>query len=215
MEIWFNGESLEKIKVTRNAFGASKDTVTSPGDIQWTEVEGDSMQVFFANDEIDSLTVVGSGEGRFYDESTKDYKNKVNGRSLVIDFIDSQPIEAKVREEAKTKYFYFKSNGDFGGWNEARGDSLDIDFDGGKLMKIAIQGNLASGVFMGESKSENKELTKNSTESKGSFKSKKKSWRKSIGERKAQLMEEKAKRIEKEKAELLKKKQQLDGVDEP
>lgn len=156
MEIWFKGESLQKMKVTWDAFGAQSDSTSIKDDVQWTEVEGDSMEVVFTNDDVDYLTVVGSGEGRFYEESKKDFINKVNGQSLVIDFEKGQPQDAKVREDASTRYFYFKESGEFGGWNEARGDSLDIGFQGSRLEKIAIQGNLASGVFMGENKSKNK-----------------------------------------------------------
>lgn len=156
MEIWFQGESLQKMKVTWDAFGAQSDSTSLRDDVQWTEVEGDSMEVVFSNDDVDYLTVNGSGEGRFYEESKKEFINKVNGQSLVIDFEKGQPQDAKVREEASTRYFYFKESGEFGGWNEARGDSMDIGFRGSRLERIAIQGDLASGVFMGENKSKKK-----------------------------------------------------------
>lgn len=168
MEIWFQGESLKRIKVTYDAFGAQRDTLSKKNDIQWTEVEGDSMEVFFKKEDLDYLTVNGSGEGRFYDESTKQYINKVNGKSLKIDFHQSQPQVAKVRESARTQYFFFKDNGQFGGWNEAQGDSLDLNFAGSQLERISIKGNLASGVYMGAEKSKSSKSTKSKKSQKSS-----------------------------------------------
>lgn len=173
MEIWFEKESLQRIKVWKDAFGSQKDSISKPGDIQWTQVQGDSMEVFFQEEAVDYLTVEGSGVGRFFDESTKQYVNKVNGKKLVVDFVDSQPQSAKVSEEARTQYYFFKDNGDFGGWNEAQGDSLDLNFDGSQLKTIGIRGNLASGVYMGQSNSKSKKAqkSKKSQKSKQSEKS--------------------------------------------
>ncbi len=154
MEIWLDGSKLEKIKVWGDAFGQQSDSISDPDDVQWTEVEGDSMVVIFKNDDVDFLRVDGQGEGRFFDESKKSFVNKINGKSLTIDFENSQPKLAKVRDDARTKYFFFKENGVFGGWNEAQGDSLDLQFEGSKLEKISIKGNLASGIFMGVDKDE-------------------------------------------------------------
>lgn len=143
------GEELRGLRVRGEAEALSYEKATDSTDARRSRVTGDSLFMAFLDGAIDSIEVFTQAEGAYWEVGKPDYVNRMNGDYMVMRFRDKEAREARVLGAARSTYYHFEGD-TLKGRNRADGDTIALQFEGGKIGEVLVQGR-ASGVYEGTS----------------------------------------------------------------
>lgn len=143
------GEELRGLRVRGQAEALSYEKATDSTAARRSRVTGDSLFMAFVGGAIDSIEVFTQAEGTYWEVSKPDHVNRMNGDYMVMRFRDREAREARVLGAARSTYYHFEGD-TLKGRNRADGDTIALQFEGGKIGEVLVQGR-ASGVYEGSS----------------------------------------------------------------
>ncbi len=156
--MWIDLEKrkLRHIRVERSATGQQRAEERGTGKVQYSRVDGDTLEAWFDGMRVTGFEARGAATGRFFTDENREYVNRADGEFLRLDFRAGRPRRGKVTGNAKTVYYHFDEER-LEGRNEAIGDTVLLGFSESRIDNVQIRGKSAggapaSGIYYGERK---------------------------------------------------------------
>ena len=147
LDVDLKKERIQKVVVLQEARGELVGDPDSAGRVQTARVAGDTLVADVDGDVLRQLLVTHKARGTSFTDRDTTRRDELWGDSLKLDFLAGRMKSAWIRGNARSVYHHREKNVDKGR-NEARGNTIRIAFDDGKVRKIRIDGS-AKGTFYG------------------------------------------------------------------
>jgi lipopolysaccharide export system protein LptA len=159
MVMYLDGEQVKSLSLKGQAAGDYED---KPKDSPYKDtyhIEGDSLWMNFSSEDIEDIEVFRQALSTYSKSNFPEQKDELTGDYVNIKFKDRAIDKAKVFGSAQSIYFHMEGK-KLSGKNVAAGDSMEIQFDNGKVQDIRVSGK-ASGTFFGAPQKQQTDTTNN------------------------------------------------------
>lgn len=150
MRMLVHDEEIRGLLVKGKALARSLEPKTDSTPERHSEVKGDSLQIAFADRNIDSVEVFRNTEGLYFDAPRPALKNRMQGERMTMRFKKKEVQSAQVVGGAKSTYYHLEGPR-LQGRNVARGDTIRFAFADGEIEEVQVIGN-AKGTYFGRAK---------------------------------------------------------------
>jgi lipopolysaccharide export system protein LptA len=158
IRLGLKGETLKGLRVREDAEIFSFEKATDSTDARNSRVVGDSMNMVFKDDMVDSIQVFHRARSTYWDVDKPEYVNQLDGDYMVLRFQEKEAREAEVLGSARSTYYHFERD-TLKGKNRAAGDTITFGFRDGKVEEVLVKGR-ATGVYEGRGLGKSRDSTK-------------------------------------------------------
>jgi lipopolysaccharide export system protein LptA len=142
IRLFFNKDTLKKIRVVGNAYGRFlEENKRRPDSSQVSRITGDTLEAYFANREIQRMEVRNHSNGINFLRCDTTTPNTLSGKGMDFFFTKNALDSVHVFSNAKSTYYYTEENGEKGK-NEMTGDTLNILFTSDRVSYILAKGSI-------------------------------------------------------------------------
>jgi lipopolysaccharide export system protein LptA len=142
IRLFFNKDTLRKIRVVGNAYGnLLEKRQGDPDSTQISRIQGDTLIAYLKAKQIDWMEVLEHANGVNYLKSDTARPNTLSGKSMRFFFTNNVIDSVHVFNNAKSIYYYTEATQEKGK-NEMSGDTLNIFFEDNRVSHILARGSI-------------------------------------------------------------------------